>query len=103
MTYYTIPTSNDTQDLFAIFNYSNNVSGGVLMPLVLASIWFIIFIGGKLSGARSNVVFTFASFVCAVISILFVIMGFLRIGYMYLLIVMVAAGLLWIKLQDSFE
>ena len=81
MTYAT-PTSNDFGDLFSLWAWVNTVSGGIFSAIMLLVIFFVIFLGGVFGGARANRSWTFASFICLIISILMTITNLLNKNYL---------------------
>lgn len=98
---FTLPTVNDTQDLFTIFEFVNNsASGGLFFPIILMAVWAIAFIGSLAEGKEAVRAWIFSSFMASILGILLAIMGFLSSQYMYLLILFVAFGLFWIRLQN---
>lgn len=99
---FTLPTVNDTQDLFTIFQFVNNsASGGLFFPMILLAIWAISFIGSIAEGKEAVRAWIFASFTAGILGILLGVMGFLSRQYMYLLILFVAFGVFWIRLQNT--
>ena len=95
------PTANNTntQDIFEMFKFINNdATGGLFFPVMLLVIWVVSFGGSLASGNLASRSWVFASFFCSVLSILMVLMGFLDKGYMFFLVLMLAAGILWVKL-----
>jgi hypothetical protein len=102
MTYVT-PTSADMQDLFTMWRYVNNTSGGVFTPLIVLALFVVMFVGGLVSGARASRVWTFASFFATILTIIFAVAGLMNKNYIYLLILFTALGLVWIKLQDTYD
>lgn len=99
---FSLPTTNDTQDLFSMFQFINNTSsGGIFFPIILLSIWAIAFIGSIVEGKEAVRAWIFASFISAVLGILLGVMGMLSSMYVYLLILFVAFGIFWIRLQNA--
>ncbi len=99
---FTLPTVNDTQDLFTIFSFVNNsASGGLFFPLVLLGIWAIAFIGSVVEGRQAVRAWIFSSFVAGILGILLGIMGLLARQWIYLLILFIAFGVFWIRLQNA--
>jgi len=99
---FTLPTVNDTQDIFSIAQFINNVSsGGIFFPVVLLGIWAIAFIGSIVEGRQAVRAWIFASFFSAVLGILLGVMGLLARQWIYLLILFVAFGVFWIRLQNA--
>ncbi len=99
---FTLPTVNDTQDLFSIFRFLNDTSsGGLFFPLILLSIWAIAFIGSVVEGRQAVRAWIYASFISTILGILLGIMGLLARQWIYLLILFVAFGVFWIRLQNA--
>lgn len=99
---FTLPTVNDTQDIFSIFQFINNTSsGGLFFPIILLVIWTIIFIGSIVEGREAVRAWIYASFVSAILSILLGVMGVLDRQFIYLLILFVAFGVFWIRIQNT--
>lgn len=99
---FTHPTVNDTQDMFSLFRFINDsASDGLFFPIILLSIWAIAFIGSIVEGKEAVRAWIYASFVCSILGILAGIMGFLGRQWIYLLILFLAFGIFWIRLQNA--
>jgi hypothetical protein len=99
---FTLPTVNDTQDIFSMFQFINNTSsGGLFFPIILLSIWAIAFIGSIVEGKEAVRAWIYASFVAAILAIPLGVMGMLGSQWIYLLILFVAFGVFWIRLQNA--
>lgn len=97
MTYYTEPTANDTKTFFDFFNYVNNTADGLFFPVMLLVVWVITFIGTKnYSTAKA---WTAASAIVSFISIPLAIAGLIAPRWMYMAFVLLAAGVLWLKIE----
>lgn len=102
MAYYPTPTVNDTSDLFVVFKFVNDsATGGLFFPLILLGIWLIAFIGAIAEGRPASRAFIFSSFVSTVLGMLLSIMGMLSINYVYFLILLIAFGIFWIRLESG--
>jgi len=98
MTYYPEPTGNDTRGFTELFTYVNNVSDGFFFPAIMIVIWIVIFTGTKqYSTSRA---WTTASVVCAFLSMPLVIIQLISPKWMYLLFILVAGGLVWLKIES---
>ncbi len=96
---FAVPNQTNTADIFEIFKFVNNdASGGIFFPIILLVIWIIAFSGSIANGRGASRAWIFSSFICVILAILLVIMGFLNKGYLYLLILFIAFGVLWSKL-----
>jgi len=98
---FTLPTINDTQDLFTIFKFVNNASGGIFFPFILLGIWAIAFIGSIVEGRQAVRAWVFASFVSGILGILLGVTGLLARKWLYLMILFIAFGVFWLRLQNA--
>jgi len=97
--YYTPPGKNDTQGFFELTKYVSSVTDGLLFPIILMVIWVVVFIATKqFSSSRA---FTYAAFICTVLAIPLAVFEMLNPRYMYLFIVLLAAGAVWLKLEGG--
>jgi fumarate reductase subunit D len=104
MVRYQVLNTTDTKDLYTIFRYINNTATeGLFFPIMLLVIWIVAFLGVIADGRQLSRGFTFASFICAIIAILLVLLNVLTPIYMYFLFVLTAIGILWIYLSNSFD
>lgn len=101
MTHYPVPNVTDTEDIFSVFRFVNEASGGIFFSAVLLAIWFILLIGSLVEGRQAVRAWIFASFISSILAILLGIMGFLDNKWIYLLILFVAFGLFWMRLQNA--
>lgn len=102
MTHFPVPNVTDTEDIFSVFRFVNNeASAGIFFPIILLSIWFIALIGSFAEGRQAVKAWIFASFISSILAIMLAIMGFLENKWMYLLILFVAFGLFWMRLQNA--
>jgi phosphoglycerol transferase MdoB-like AlkP superfamily enzyme len=92
---------NDSTNLYTIFKFVNTGVGGTFMPLILAAIWIVILIGAISEGRQASRAFIFASFICAILSILLALIGMLNTQYMYFLFLLVGIGVIWYKLDNA--
>lgn len=103
--WYAYPNATDTDGFFEFFRYVNQtVSEGLFFPAILLVIWVISFFGvfsatGSTRPAAARG-FTFASFITSVLSIMLATMGFLNPKFMYLPFILLAAGVVWIRLES---
>lgn len=88
-------------DLYTITKSTNDVVGGVFMPLILGVIWIVALIGSLSEGRSFSRAFAFSSFIAALISIPMALMSMLNPSYMYFLFIMTAGGLVWEKLSTA--
>lgn len=99
---YNTLTANNTGDFFEIFQFINNdITGGMFFPLILAGIWFIVFIVGVINGRDASRSWIASSFMCSVLGIVLGLLGFLNKTYVYFLILLTAFGLLWRRFETA--
>ena len=98
MAYYDVPTGNETQGFYEIFQFiGNNTTDGLFFPSILLVIWIVAFMGTKqFSSSRA---FTFASFFCAMLSIIMGVLDLINPRYMYLCMILTLIGFVWLKLD----
>lgn len=102
MAAFPTPTANETADLFSIFQFINNkATEGLFFPVILLTIWLIAFIGAIAEQRPASRAFIFASFISTTLGVLLAIMGFLSVTYVYFLILLIAFGILWIRLESG--
>ena len=100
MSYYTLPTLNETGGFYGVFKFiGGDPTGGLFWISMLFVIWIISFIATK--QYTSSRAWTFSSFFCAILSIFLSVMEYISPKWMYLLIVMTLIGFVWLKLEDS--
>lgn len=99
---FTLPTVNDTRDLFSMMEFINNTSsGGTFFPIMLLTIWVIAFIGSLFEGREAVRAWIFASFIAAVLAIPLAVTGLLDNNITYLIILLLSGGIFWIRLQNA--
>jgi hypothetical protein len=99
---YTTLAQNGTRNLYDLFKFvSNDTTGGLLAPVLLFSFWIISFIGSVVEGRQASRAFIFASFIGAIIGILFALIGVMASQYMYFMFLMVGIGVIWYKLDNA--
>jgi len=98
---YPLPSNDQISGFQEFAGYINDISGGIFFPLLLLTLFLIIFVSTLRFGtARAWV---FSSFICSVLSIFLVISKFLNPTYMYLLFISTAIGLLLLRISKSSE
>jgi len=97
--YYTPPTGNETAGFYELFGFINRTTSSIFFFTMLIAIWVISFLSMKqYSNSRA---FFFASFFCAILSIVAAVLDYLAPRYMYLFIILTAIGLIWLKLDKD--
>ena len=96
---YTLPTASDTSDFFNLTKYLTNLTD--FMPIMLGVIWLVALIGSLVDGKPMSRAFIFSSFIASVLSIILALVGLLNRQYMYFSFLLVAAGLVWYKLDNA--
>lgn len=93
-------TINDTESVYTLLRYSNNSAEGILASTLLFLVIFpILFVGAIVVNKRVTSSWVFASFVCSILGILFVLMELMSKEFMFFLFLMTAGGLVWAKLS----
>jgi len=98
---------NNTMLYFADCNFSTfNTSVAcaassepLLFPLLLIGIWIITFIATK--AFTTPRAWTMASFICFILALPMVMMGWMASMYMYAFLVMTAIGIAWTMMDNS--
>lgn len=103
MSYYQALNSTDTQDMFTLFRFANTVSGGILTPVLLLVIYFVIVLGGASMGKPFYRSATLGGFICSVLAILLVLMNLLNVYYMYFCFLMTGLALIWTRLAEAYS
>jgi Flp pilus assembly protein TadB len=103
MTYYATLNTSDVADMSTLMTYANRVSDNLFLPLMLLVVWSIWVLGSTFIGKSISRAVLFASFLCSILSILFVLMNWLSPNYMYFLFLLTALGLLWVRLSESYS
>jgi hypothetical protein len=101
MTYFEVLNASDTTDMQTLMGAANRLSGYIFMPIMLLVIFSVWVLGAVFMGKPIYRAFLFGSFICSVISILMVIMGFLSVNYMYFTFFMVAVSVIWTVLTEA--
>jgi len=101
MSLYPVPGIEDTRDIGAIAKFAHNATGGILFPLILLFLWFAIFMLSLRSDRRASESFTFASFICFILSTMLGIFGVINTQYIYLTVILTAIGSVWLILSKS--
>lgn len=94
-------TGLDTTNVYTLFRFINNGVNGTFMPIMLAVIWIIAFIGALAEGRQASRGFIFASFISAMMAIPLALIGMLNSQYMYFTFILVGIGLIWYKLDNA--
>jgi hypothetical protein len=94
-------TANDTADMYTIVAYANMISNGILMPIMLLTIFMVSLLGMVFYGRPFHRALLFSSFICSILGILLVIMNMLNVNYVYLAFLMTGIGLVWSRLSEG--
>ena len=92
---------NNSDNFYTVTKFVNDGVGGIFMPIMLGVIWIVAMIGAISEGRQASRAFIFASFFCALLAIMLALIGMLNPNYMYFLFLMVAAGIVWYKLDTA--
>ncbi len=103
-TYYPVPGVNDTRDLLSIFQFtSNELTGGLLFPLMILVMWVVQFIGVLAEGRPASRAWVAASFTSTIMAIMLGLLAMIEQRWIYLLVIAVSLGAFWIKLASARE
>ena len=97
---YAYPNTTANFGIFEYFQYLVGIEP-FFFPIMLIVMWAILFISTVRFGASKA--YMFASFIVMILSILTVVMGFIPKQYMYITIIMVAFGIFWLRLENSYD
>ena len=97
--YYPRPTANDTIGFLELASYTNTVAGGLLFPVILMVLWVIILIATKQFNTSKAV--TYASFVCLILAVPLALLDLINPTFMYIFGILLASGLVWLKLEGG--
>jgi hypothetical protein len=101
MALYPTLTGNGTGNLYQLFQFVNSGVSGTFMPIMLAVIWIVAFVGAISEGRQASRGFIFASFICSIMAVMLALIGLLAAQWMYLSFLFVAVGLVWYKLDNA--
>jgi hypothetical protein len=90
------PPNSTQQGLIGLISYTNDATGGLMMPLFLLVIYVVIIIS-QLEYQFPRAFLT-ASLVTSVLAIMLAIGGLLAPSYAYFGLVMTGLGVLWVRL-----
>lgn len=96
---YPYPEVNETLGINEIAEYVGIVTGGMFFPLTLLAIFVISLVTTMAFGFGRA--WVYSCFFCSILAIFFVVAGLLNPAFMYLLFVMLAGGLLALRLSKS--
>ena len=101
MVKYNLPT-NATEPvvgIFSLFQWIQEVSGGVFFLVIMLAIFVISFIAGK--NYATSRAFAFAAFLNFILSVIFRTLGFISNMWMYLSLIIVAASVVWLHADNT--
>jgi hypothetical protein len=99
MAYYQTPNIDDTKGFYEYFGFVNTAAGGLFFPAMIFVIWIVIFLAVK--SYSTPKAFTFASFMCSILSILLAVMDYISPKIMYVFFIFLVIGLVWLKLDTE--
>lgn len=102
MALFPTPNASDLADVERIANFVQvEATGGLLFPVLAATIWAIVFIGSISEGRQAYRGFIYANFVAVILSVILGFLGWMNTSYIYFFIILLGFGLIWVKLQKS--
>ena len=75
LAWYPMLTQNDTLDMSTLVVYANNVSHGILFPIMLLVVFLITLLGMTFSGQTISRSVLFGGFICSILSIPLVLLN----------------------------
>lgn len=98
---YNLPTnaSNNITGLYSLFQYNQEVSSNWFVPLITFSIAVIMFIA--LKDYETPKAFVAAAFFNMVFMVIFSMVGFISSTFMYISVVLVGVGVVWVHISNS--
>lgn len=99
-TTYKLPTEQNMTGLFDYFNWVQDVSNGFFFPMILFSLFIIIFIAIKGTYTSSRA-FVTSSFICTILAIMMGILGFLAQWAIYAFVILTAIGAIWAYIENQ--
>ena len=98
MSYYQVPTGNETNGFYELFKYIGiSATAGLFWPVMLLVIWIVSFMAFK--NYSTSRAWTFASFFCSILGIMLATLDYMAPNWMYLTIFMTLVGFVWLKLE----
>lgn len=99
MTYYNLSGLANKPTLYNLALEANSQAQGYIAVLILVVLFIIIFISLKNYETKRS--FAAASFICAIVSILFNWIGFISLYYTIVLIIMTAGAAVMLIFEDG--
>lgn len=96
---YQLPNETYSDGLLGLMGYSNSVSDGIFMPMMILVVYSVLFII-SLSVTSASKAFAFTSLVCAILSMPLAVLGMFAPSYMYLLFFLTGIGVIWMTLES---
>lgn len=97
-----MPNGTDSDGIFELFLYlnNNNCVGGILFGVILLIIYGIILVTTMFT-IRPSKAFAFTNFITLILAIPLAVADLLNVKYVYMLILLLAIGVFWVKLDTS--
>lgn len=99
------PTSADQGGIFEFFRYINNATDQLFFPVIILVIWIIAFINMLFSGNiyRPGAVkaWIFTNFFCGILLTILAVANLISRKYVYISIILLGIGVLWMILESS--
>lgn len=94
-----LPNATYSDGFLGLAQWVNYASDGIFFPIMVLVIWAVVFIATKqYSSSRA---FLMASFISMILSFILGVLELMNAKFMYLAILFVALGALWVKLENS--
>lgn len=106
-TWFLEPNAADTDSYYTFFRYINNAVEGLFFPVILSVVWIISFMAMLFSGSytrpSASKAWVFASFFTMILAIPLTVLNLLAARYMYISIILLGVGVIWIILEQGAE
>lgn len=102
-TYYPKPTMNQTQDLLGVFQFINTASLDLFFPIMILVIFVVQVTTVIAEGRKATGAFIFGAFTSFILSVMLGILALISSQWIYLIVLILAFSLFWLKLVGARE
>lgn len=102
-TFYPVANQNNTQDLLTTFQFISVASDGLFFPICIMVIFVVQVTTVIAEGRRASNAFVFGAFTSFILSVMLGILALMSSQYIYLIVIILAFSLFWIKLVNTRE
>lgn len=102
-TYYPRPSQNDTVDLLTTFQFISTASSDLFFPIMILVIFVVQVTTVIAEGRKATGAFIFGAFTSFILSVMLGILALISSQYIYLIVIILAFSLFWLKLVGAKE